>query len=248
MIRRTSPLLPERPGHRLSVGVIRMATTDATVRRDFDRIGELSCCAWDNNVAYHNWLLRRVPERCTTVLDLGCGLGGFTRRLSPWADRVIGLDLSPVMIERARMYSSECRNVEFIVADALEWAWPEGELDCVISIATLHHIPLQQILPLVAKAIRPGGVFIVLDLLACKGVRDLLRNSMAWPVARVLATVHGTRASQLLKSAWAEHASHEELRSLTDVRRAWRDLLPRAKVKRRLLWRYSAVWHSEASP
>lgn len=54
-----------------------------------------------------------------TVLDVGCGAGGYSIALAPYVERVVGCDLSPKMIEAARSRAQACGvdNVLFICAD-----------------------------------------------------------------------------------------------------------------------------------
>ncbi|HEX6871115.1 MAG TPA: methyltransferase domain-containing protein, partial [Micromonosporaceae bacterium] len=77
-------------------------------------------------------LLGRVAaERPRVVVDLGCGPGQLTVGLAerfPQA-RVVGLDSSPEMVERARALNS---TVEFAVADVRHFA-PGPDVDVVIS-------------------------------------------------------------------------------------------------------------------
>src|SRR5919108_2271341 len=43
-----------------------------------------------------------IPAGRAAALDFGCGLGRLTRPLSRRFDRVVGLDISPPMVARAR--------------------------------------------------------------------------------------------------------------------------------------------------
>jgi len=52
-------------------------------------------------------------------MELGCGLGHFTSRIATAAFTVLGVDVSPTAIEKARLqYSSTC---EFCVRDILDY-------------------------------------------------------------------------------------------------------------------------------
>jgi SAM-dependent methyltransferase len=66
------------------------------------------------------------------VLDVGCGTGTTAIAAARHARRVLGVDLSPVMIERARARAGGCANVDFEVADAQTAAF-EAAFDVVIS-------------------------------------------------------------------------------------------------------------------
>ena len=68
----------------------------SAIQTDFDRIALLSADdGWTQNNHYHNFLLRHVPAKCESALEIGCGTGAFSRRLAQHAQKVLALDLSP---------------------------------------------------------------------------------------------------------------------------------------------------------
>ena len=82
-------------------------------------------------------LLARVPPiEAAEVLDLGCGPGNVTRLLAErWPEaRVVGIDSSPEMLDKAR---ADLPDLEWIEADIEQWV-PSGPVDVVASNATLH--------------------------------------------------------------------------------------------------------------
>jgi SAM-dependent methyltransferase len=66
------------------------------------------------------------------VLDVGCGTGTTSIAASPHARQVLGIDLSPVLIERARVRAAAHPNVTFDVADAQTAAF-EPTFDVLLS-------------------------------------------------------------------------------------------------------------------
>ena len=72
-----------------------------------------------------------LDER-SRVLDAGCGTGSTSLAAARRARHVLGIDLSPVMIERARARAARHTNVDFEVADAQTAAF-EPSFDVVIS-------------------------------------------------------------------------------------------------------------------
>ncbi|SIQ99772.1 trans-aconitate 2-methyltransferase [Micromonospora avicenniae] len=91
---------------------------------------------------FHDLVARIPARRPRTVVDLGCGPGQLTATLAErWpASRVIGLDSSPEMIERADELGAP---VEFGVGDVRDWR-PTPEVDVVISNAVLQWVPGHQ--------------------------------------------------------------------------------------------------------
>ena len=219
------------------------------VREDFDRLADLSGeDGWNHNAHYHAFLLRQLPPRLHEALEVGCGTGAFARSLAERSERVLAVDLSPRMVEVAGSRSGEYRNIEYAVADANSWEFPEGRFDCVASITTLHHLPLAPTLSKMGGAIRPGGTLLVLDLYRVQSPADYLVGAAGFPASKAIrlaktGALSGPRQSPELRRAWEEHYATDRFPTLAEVHGACAEAgLRGAKVKRHLLWRYSLVW------
>ena len=68
-----------------------------------------------------------------TILELGAGIGRFTRLFAETAHAVTALDFSEGFIEKNQASTSHFGNVEHCCADVLEWAYPIGAYDFVFS-------------------------------------------------------------------------------------------------------------------
>jgi trans-aconitate 2-methyltransferase len=108
--------------------------------------------------AFGRALLDRLRLRGDeTVLDAGCGSGGVTRELVQRlpAGRVIGVDASPSMIERARQSLGDAADLRVADLLALEL---ESPVDAVFSSATFHWIAdHDRLFARLFAALRPGG-------------------------------------------------------------------------------------------
>jgi len=95
------------------------------------------------------------------VLDLGCGGGYFAREMARGGASVIGVDVSPRMIEHARATeSAEPLGIDYEVLDAADVARRfEGEsFDLVTSCFALHDMPdPAHVLRGVHAVLRPAG-------------------------------------------------------------------------------------------
>jgi len=77
----------------------------------------------DLNTIYIDGSQKRLVSRAVrlepyfTVLDYGCGVGRWTLWFAPEVHRVVGIDLSPAMVDAARRFASEqgIQNVGFTV-------------------------------------------------------------------------------------------------------------------------------------
>jgi len=90
------------------------------------------------------------------TLDVGCGLGYFSKRLSERGARLIACDIGPGLVQRTRDFVG-CRAE---VADALELVsqFGAGRFDLVVSSECIEHTPSpQRALEQMAAVLKPGG-------------------------------------------------------------------------------------------
>ncbi len=102
--------------------------------------------------------------RAHRVLSLGCGDGSIECHLAPHIAELVGLDLSPVAIARARERAEAAglRNITFAVSEAGAPLESFGRFDFVAAFAVLHHLGDAQIvdtLRAARKVLRSGGAF-----------------------------------------------------------------------------------------
>ncbi len=218
---------------------------DIDLATDFDAIATLSQEGWSHNSHYHAFLLRQLPVHLELALDVGCGTGEFARLLAARAGRVLALDLAPQMITIARERSTAFPNIEYRVANVTKSELPTAAFDCVATIATLHHLPLAETLQQLATAVRPGGTLLLLDLYNAASPLGFAAGAVALPVSALLklARTGRLRDSDVVRQAWAAHGRHDVYPTLATVRQACATVIPGARVRRHLLYRYSAVWH-----
>ena len=85
-------------------------------------------------------LLRRLLtgfSGSSTILEVGCGTGHFTRWFSEWGLQAAGLDLSqPMLVEAIRLGNSSC-----VRGDGLALPFPTDAFDLVAMITTLEFTP-----------------------------------------------------------------------------------------------------------
>ena len=94
------------------------------------------------------------------MLDLGCGTGVPASRALATRFEVTGVDLSDVMIRRARRTVPQAR---FLRADMTEVDFPPESFGAVVSLYAIIHVPLGKQRPLLARIrswLAPGGLFL----------------------------------------------------------------------------------------
>ncbi len=91
------------------------------------------------------------------VLDVGCGTGTMAIAAARHARRVVGVDLSPVMIERAKARAAGLATVDFEVADAQTAAF-EAIFDVIISrFGLMFFADVRAAFANLRRALVPGG-------------------------------------------------------------------------------------------
>lgn len=101
------------------------------------------------------------------VLDIGSGLGGAAFYLAQHYDAsVVGVDLSPVMVEIAkeRAHHLGCTQVQFHLKDVHHMKFAEHSFDLIWSRDALLHVPEKQTLfSLLLPWLAPGGQIVISD-------------------------------------------------------------------------------------
>ena len=111
-------------------------------------------------------LLDRLVPACSSLLDVGCGPGTVTRYLARSASRVVGMDSSPAMLERARRTGS---GVEWVQADILDQqdCARLGTFDTVVSVRCLINLPSwraqEAAIENLATLTRVGGACVLIE-------------------------------------------------------------------------------------
>jgi arsenite methyltransferase len=168
-----------------------------------------SCCGGTDlvediskNIGYTEEELKVVPEGANlglgcgnpvalaslregeTVLDLGSGAGldSFlaASRVGK-TGRVIGVDMTPEMIERARENAREgnYRNVEFRLGEIENLPVADNYVDVVISNCVINLVPdKRRVFEEAYRVLKPGGRLMISDIVLLKELPDVIKNSI----------------------------------------------------------------------
>jgi ubiquinone/menaquinone biosynthesis C-methylase UbiE len=100
-----------------------------------------------------------APRPLGAALDAACGTGRHARRLVDLGHTVSGIDLTPEMLERARVNVPEA---SFEVADLRELPFADASFETVVCGLALAHLPaLDVAVGELGRVLRAGGQLIV---------------------------------------------------------------------------------------
>ena len=101
----------------------------------------------------------------TTVLDVGCGIGGSSRILArDYGFDVTGITISSQQVRRAQQLTPSGVSARFQVDDAMALSFPDGSFDVVWSVEAGPHMPDKAVFAKeLLRVLKPGGILVVAD-------------------------------------------------------------------------------------
>lgn len=130
----------------------------------------LPSSVWESSAAVGNPFALGAIHDGETVIDLGCGAGAdacIAALLVGPRGRVIGVDLTPAMVEKARVNAALAglRNVEFFEADMAELPIPDACAEVIISNGGINlSLRKASVLKEAMRVLKSGGRFYIADM------------------------------------------------------------------------------------
>ena len=118
------------------------------------------------------------------VLDVGCGAGLdslIAARMVGDEGKVIGIDMTPEMIAKARQNAKEAEmsNVEFIEEYSEQLPVPTEWADVIISNGAINLSPdKEKVFGEIFRVLKPGGRLQIADILVQKSIPNSARNNL----------------------------------------------------------------------
>lgn len=135
-----------------------------------------------------------APREGARALDLATGTGDIAFALAARGARVVGVDITPRMIELARAKDAGGARGTFLVGDMLALPFPSASFDIVTAGYGLRNVPdLAAAIREIARVLRPGGRFVSLDFnrppnalvrAAYLGYLTLVGGALGWALHR----------------------------------------------------------------
>ncbi len=155
----------------------------------------------------------RVLTPGCSVVDMGAGSGQFSLAAAHICERVVAVDVSPVMLARLREKLDLCGtgNVEVIGAGFLSYRHSGEPPDLVYSRFALHHLPdFWKVMALcrIADMLRPGGALRLSDVVYSFEPTDAEPRIEAWITEIMTADVErGWTRAEIAEHVRDEHST-----------------------------------------
>jgi SAM-dependent methyltransferase len=144
------------------------------------------------------------------VLDLGSGAGFDSflaaRRVGK-TGKVIGVDMTPEMIAKARANAKVGKydNVEFLLGDIEALPLPDNSVDVAISNCVINLVPdKEKVFEELNRVLRPGGRFMVSDVVLLKQLPEQVRTSVEAYVGCVAGAILKDQYLAIIRGAGFE--------------------------------------------
>lgn len=167
-LRALDALTPGRPAIAQLIASLGGAGFEAPLRAEVVELFDRYAPRFDDHLVHdlgyrgHEALVAAIAEHRpegAVAVDLGCGTGLCGPGLRPCARRLIGVDVSPAMLDAARARGCYDAVVEADLVYALA-TWPDASVDLFVAADVLGYVgDLGPTLLEVARAARPGGLF-----------------------------------------------------------------------------------------
>lgn len=95
-------------------------------------------------------------SRRMKVLEIGCGTGLFTEMFARTGARLLAVDISEELLQKARARALPPEQVQFM-AKRFEDCDIHGPFDAVIGSSILHHLDIPLALKKIQELLKPGG-------------------------------------------------------------------------------------------
>jgi len=174
------------------------------------------------------------------VLDACCGTGDLAVEAERRGGRVVGVDFSERMLERARPKSG---TIEWVQGDALSLPFADGEFDAAtVGFGVRNLEDLERGLRELGRVLRPGGRIAVLEITRPRGLlRPFFRLWLDVLVPLAGRVLPGGKAYTYLPASVRRFPAPEDLSALFE-QAGFQD------VRFRLLGGGSVALHTAATP
>ncbi|QGU02308.1 Methyltransferase domain protein [Corynebacterium kalinowskii] len=167
-----------------------------------------------------------MPFDGARTLDIGCGTGELLGCLKSRSDDLWGVDPDPTALVSAADHGTT------VQGDFLTTQLPA--FNYIVSVASLHHMPLMPALKKMRTQLKDGGKLYILGLHRLSTPLDYLVAGLSWLPETAESIIRGKTDPEVAMKDPAE--DYAEIKSQAEK------ILPGARIRRRRHYRFSIEW------
>jgi len=112
-----------------------------------------------------NWLNKRLHLKGTeTLVDIGCGNGALLKELCPLIKNGFGVDVSAGILEKAKAFNRNNKNIEFRQLTSPELPFEDHSVDVVTSLLSFRYLDWDPLMNEIRRILKPGGKVLIIDM------------------------------------------------------------------------------------
>ncbi|MEO9076990.1 MAG: arsenite methyltransferase [Gelidibacter sp.] len=160
-------------------------------------------------------------QKGDTVIDLGSGAGNdcFVARHETGSEgKVIGIDFTPIMIEKARINAEKLgyNNVEFREGDIDDMPVSDAVADVIVSNCVLNLVPnKQKVIGEIHRVLKPGGHFSISDIVLVGDLPDALKNDAEMYAGCVAGAIQKSEYLELITDQGFQNVNIQKEKPIT---------------------------------
>lgn len=156
-----------------------------------------------------------------TVIDLGSGAGNdcFVARHETGVEgKVIGIDFTPIMIEKARINAEKLgfNNVEFREGDIDAMPINNDVADVIVSNCVLNLVPnKQKVIGEIHRVLKPGGHFSISDIVLVGNLPNALKEDAEMYAGCVAGAIQKSEYLQMITAQGFQNVTIQKEKPIT---------------------------------
>lgn len=152
---------------------------------------------WARLYDYEKYILFALRKKATDffhlkpsqkILDVACGTGAQAYELAKRGHDVVGIDLSPAMLEQAKKKITPSLKLQFQHIDATDIPFKDSSFDASSISLGLHDMPYEidlMVLSEIKRVTKPNGEILIVDYME---PRNHVVSRMIYPIIRFYET------------------------------------------------------------
>ncbi|MDR7131455.1 SAM-dependent methyltransferase [Algoriphagus sp. 4150] len=160
-------------------------------------------------------------QKGDTVVDLGSGAGNdcfIARHETGLEGKVIGIDFTPAMIQKARANAEKLGyvNVEFREGDIDSMPVNDSTVDVIVSNCVLNLVPdKQKVIGEIYRVLKPGGHFSISDIVLVGDLPEALREDAEMYAGCVAGAIQRNDYLRFIKDMGFQHITLQKEKPIT---------------------------------